>query len=196
MINMNTHGLIEMTPRHYFLPISLFGFLLLVSCAPISEDACRSQSWRAIGIRDGEKGKSLGQFASYAEECAKYGISPNQSEWQSGREIGLKSYCTAENSLKIGRNGRSLNNVCAGDQSELKRANDKGLEIYKAERELTNLRNERADIMHTLRVDLAESKTEKDLSLRKHYYNLLEQVDKMIDYQERKLSRLMSNVSY
>ncbi len=134
--------------------LGIGAFLVLASCASLSEDQCRAGDWFAIGQNDGAQGRSLSHFTNHARACNEYGIAPNQTQWVAGREAGLPLYCTAENAYSVGRSGRTLNNVCpVADLAVLERANFRGLryhdigdEIREAERELDEVRDEIAGL--------------------------------------------------
>lgn len=125
---------------------------LIASCAPISEDQCRAGDWGSIGLADGKAGKSLSILEKYAETCAEFGVSPDQSVYLAARESGLKFYCTPENAYQVGRSGARLNNVCEPEvQSRIKPAFDRGNKYH----EITEDIAKKEDRIDELRDDLS-----------------------------------------
>ena len=122
--------------------ILLIVFGILASCAPISEDACRSGNWQAIGIGDGIKAEPASRVGDYAETCAEFGISPDLAAYHAGRAEGLKTYCTAENAYSEGRKGKKLRPVCTPETATLiSPANRHGLRYHAIEEDRNQIRD-------------------------------------------------------
>ncbi len=111
--------------------------LVLAACASLSEDECRGGDWQRIGIEDGNAGRESDFLQSHAKACADYGIAPERTAWEQGRQIGLKTYCTPSRAYNEGVKGRTLKNVCPiNDLAVLQRANDRGFRVFWIEREI------------------------------------------------------------
>lgn len=89
--------------------------VILSTCAPISEEACRGGDWRGIGASDGARGLPTSTVGKYAETCAEFGVTPDLVAYQAGRSIGLQTYCTPSKAYSEGRNGRRIKPVCSAD---------------------------------------------------------------------------------
>ena len=89
--------------------------LTLAGCATMSEDECRTVDWRTIGYEDGSAGYPGDRIAQHRKACAEYGVSPDLSAYQSGRQDGLREYCQPANAYRIGVRGGSYGGICPAD---------------------------------------------------------------------------------
>jgi hypothetical protein len=120
--------------------LSLSAGLLLSACATLNEEDCRQGDWFNIGQEDGAAGRQLGFLQEHAKACAEYGIRPDQSAWQRGREAGLPLYCRPERAFREGRRGKHLSPVCPASQLPLlERANARGLGLNRIEQEIRQI---------------------------------------------------------
>lgn len=155
-----------------FLAIS--PVVLLMSCASLNEEACRSGDWATIGYNDGVRGRAEGYINEHRETCGEYGITPNTSVWLRGRIEGLKQYCTQDNAYSVGRNGRDLNNVCPAYQvSDLRLANFFGLRYYEIDQEIDALTEEVSEIQFILATQFKGELTPEQLQLQNFYLSQL-----------------------
>ncbi len=173
--------------------ILLLPLLTLLSCASISEEQCRAGDWGAIGLRDGQAGRNLDYINSHFKACAEVGVTPNKSQWLAGRAQGLPQYCTPENAYDLGRDGRSLNNVCPVPQARLlDRANSWGQEYYDIGQEKDELRDDIRGLEKLLAAMTGEL-TEEQLALRRSYRQQLRSIELQLirlDNQQQRFSRL------
>ncbi len=86
--------------------------LLLAGCATMDKSECREADWIIVGLEDGAKGRPLSYISRHRKSCAEYGVSPDLARYKRGHGDGLKQFCTPENGYRIGRAGRSYDNVC------------------------------------------------------------------------------------
>lgn len=129
-----------------FLAIS--PVIVLMSCASLTEEACRTGDWENIGFNDGTRGRYETYLNDHRNACGDYGIAPNSAAWLRGRIEGLKQYCTPLNSYLAGRGGDVLNAVCPASQmTELKLANFYGVLFYEIGEEIDTLEVEKAEIV-------------------------------------------------
>lgn len=112
--------------------------LLLASCASLSEDACRSGDWAGIGVRDGMAGRGPSYVREHVDACGEYGIMPDLTLWEAGRQEGLKTYCTPRSAWEEGARGRILKDVCANAEA-LRDDNRRGLRYYRIGKEISRL---------------------------------------------------------
>ncbi len=93
---------------------SVLGVLAIVvaSCQTMSKEECAVADWRIVGETDGAAGRTTDYILKHAKACQRIGIEPDQSAWLSGREAGLIRYCTPQNAVRVGSEGKSYANVC------------------------------------------------------------------------------------
>lgn len=131
--------------RLYVFSVPLL--LLLAACATLDETACTGGDWFAIGERDGAAGRDQSYITNHAKACAKHGIAPNQTDWERGRNEGLKLYCTPERAFENGSRGRRLNLVCPSEGLDtLIRANRRGLDLHEVNEEIDEIEDDIEDI--------------------------------------------------
>ncbi len=131
----------------------------LAGCATLTEDECRVGDWYGIGFDDGRDGRKAGFLTEHRKACAEAGISPVQTEWEAGRQEGLKRYCRPARAYRIGRAGRKLSAVCTDDQwRQMKPAYQHGRSYYRIEQDLDELDREKDLIRHQLAGLLPEEK--------------------------------------
>ncbi|MEE9454573.1 MAG: DUF2799 domain-containing protein [Paracoccaceae bacterium] len=161
-----------------FFAISLL--FALASCASLSEDACRSGNWQAIGYNDGANGRSQNYLNEHREACVEYGIAPDQTAWLRARLEGLKQYCTRPNAYQIGRRGSDLNPVCSSDLAGLKLANFYGLRYYEIRREIDTLEHELDETLRILAMDFNGDLTLEQNQLQKKYFAKTRKLERRI----------------
>lgn len=174
-----------------FLAIS--PVILLMSCASLSEDACRGGNWNAIGFNDGENGRSQGYISEHSEACAEYGITPDSAAWLRGRIEGLKQYCTRPNAYTIGRHGSDLRPVCNNDQAGLRLANFYGMRYYEIGREISTLEREENDLLHKVENDFTGELTPEQRELQRFHLSRIRQINREIrdlEWEKQKYAQL------
>ena len=118
-------------------------FLFLAACATLSEDQCRSGDWYSIGRNDGANGRQANFITQHAKACRDYSIRPVVSEWERGRQDGLRQYCVPSNAYEVGPRGRHLSPVCpAADLPRLERANARGLTYHRITQDMREVQND------------------------------------------------------
>ena len=85
----------------------------LSGCATMSSDECMTSDWSAIGYEDGSRGYTTERFSQHRKACAKHGVTPNFTAYQTGRDQGLIEYCQPGRGFQVGSNGGSYNGVCS-----------------------------------------------------------------------------------
>ena len=117
--------------------------LILTACATLDEGECRRGDWYAVGRADGSQGRDPDFIYQHAKACNEFGIRPVRSDWERGRQDGLKSYCTPTRAFQDGRHGRVLRPVCPAEITpQLQRANQRGLELHRIEQEIREIEND------------------------------------------------------
>lgn len=128
----------------------------LTTCATLDEEECQTVDWRQLGQVDGAAGRSSGYVERHREACAKHGLPVSDQDWQAGWQTGIRLYCTPQNGLQVGREGKYYENSCPADLAyEFSAAYQIGKRVFDARRELNEARS-RFDTV------LAEMKDAKD----------------------------------
>lgn len=86
--------------------------LVLSGCATMSGDECLTSDWRAIGYEDGSQGYASSRLGQHRKACAKHGVTPDFTAYQSGRDEGLREYCQPQRGFNLGVAGGRYNGVC------------------------------------------------------------------------------------
>lgn len=160
-----------------------FTALVLSSCSSVSKQDCSQLDWREQGIKDGEEGRRSTYFLQHALKCIE---SPDNIQYVSGRNEGLKLFCTRYGGFQEGLRGMTYLGQCGAFKSEakFKVAHELGLDAYRQGEE--NLEKERkikelerkissefhsGDDLNDLKFD--KSILEKDLARGKLFYKEL-----------------------
>jgi len=90
---------------------------LVAGCAtPImTERQCRAGDWFSAGREDGAKGRLESAFDARAAACAEFGISPDVSAYNQGRDAGILNLCTESGGFNYGRRGLDYLGVCPAE---------------------------------------------------------------------------------
>ena len=167
-----------------FRYLSIFlTLLLLSSCSSVSKKDCSHLDWHEQGIKDGEEGRRSTYFLQHALKCIE---SPDNDQYVSGRNEGLKFFCTRYGGFQEGLKGMSYLGQCGAFKTEdkFKVAHQLGLDTYRLgeenltkEREIKELERKissefhKTDDLNDLKFD--KSILEKDLARGKGFYKEL-----------------------
>ena len=114
----------------------------LSTCATLNEDECLSADWYQLGQSDGGAGQPSNYLELHREACAKHGIPVNDALWYQGWQLGIRSFCTPQNGLLVGRDGKDYKNSCPADLApEFLNAYQVGKRVYDARKELNEARS-------------------------------------------------------
>lgn len=117
--------------------------LLLTGCSTMNKEECLSADWRMIGLKDGEQGRLLSQVGEYGKQCGEYGVTPDQDRYASGREEGLKVYCTEASGFNQGKRGYEYKGVCSPEnRDEFMSGYKIGQKYYEAQSEISTLESQ------------------------------------------------------
>ena len=126
-------------------------FVLLAACTTLSEEECRAGYWYDIGLQDGEAGRTTDYLTKHTKACAKFGIAPNQSRWEDGRQDGLPLYCRPARAWQEGAKGRQLSPVCPAESLDrIERANWRGRTYHRIGRDIAEVEREIGSINRAL----------------------------------------------
>lgn len=129
------------------------------SCATMNKSECQTADWQVIGLEDGAKGRPVSYVGNHREACAEYGVKPDLAQYNTGRETGLRQYCTYRNGLSRGRSGYSYNDVCQAELEAVYLAGyNRGRELYGLNAEINYLHND----IKSKRIELDEIHNEID----------------------------------
>lgn len=86
--------------------------MIMTGCATTSavKIDCHQPNWYELGVADGNMGRYAYEISRHKKTCPS--LSLDIARWESGRQEGLKSYCTKANAFSLGQNGRDFNQVC------------------------------------------------------------------------------------
>jgi hypothetical protein len=140
--------------------------LLLGSCATMSEDQCRAGAWGEVGYADGLEGYPMSRLDDHVEACAKYGVAPEPTVYESARADGLTQYCTVPRGFQEGRQGDTYYGVCApAQEAEFLPAYQDGQVVHEAETALASVRSS-VDSLGARLTELDEKITAKQNEMR------------------------------
>lgn len=117
--------------RNGLLACLAFAALAVGGCSSMSEAECQALDWRTIGYEDGVAGYSGNRIGQHRKACGKHGVTPNLTEYQAGREQGLREFCKPANGFRVGARGNGYNGVCPADMDgEFSDAYQSGRQLY------------------------------------------------------------------
>jgi hypothetical protein len=126
--------------------------MALSTCATLDEEECLTADWSQLGQADGAAGQPSSHIERHREACAKHGLPVNDQQWHAGWQIGIRLYCTPQNGLQVGRDGRSYANSCPADMAaEFSHAYQVGQRVFEARRELNEARSKLDEVLRDMR---------------------------------------------
>jgi len=133
--------------------VTSFPVFLLISCATLNKDECRTADWKLIGFEDGSNGCAVSRIGLHRSACAEYGITPNLDLYNQGRAEGLYKYCVPITGYNLGLRGTAYQGVCSGyDEDSFIQAYKDGKQIYGAKLNLNKMEyildNKHKDLDH------------------------------------------------
>jgi hypothetical protein len=136
--------------RSFHAAMLIGAVMMLMGCSSMSEKECLATDWRTVGYEDGVAGRSGDRIGRYREQCSEHGVAPSLSEYQAGREQGLREFCRPANGFRVGARGVSYNGVCPAD------TDDAFLDAYQSGRQLYSLRSRVDSTANAIRSARAE----------------------------------------
>ena len=117
--------------------------LAMSGCASMSESECLATDWRTVGYEDGVAGYSGDRIGRYRKACGKHGVTPDLTQYQTGRDQGLREFCKPANAFRVGARGNSYSGVCPTDLDEdFVSAYQSGRQLYTLRSRVANASNE------------------------------------------------------
>lgn len=136
--------------RNFHVAMLIGAVAALAGCSSMSEKECLATDWRTVGYEDGVAGRSGDRIGRYREQCSEHGVAPSLSEYQAGREQGLREFCKPVNGFRVGARGAAYNGVCPAD------TDDAFLDAYQSGRQLYALRSRVNSTANAIRSAQAE----------------------------------------
>src|SRR5262245_18190248 len=90
----------------------------LAGCSSMSERECLATDWRTVGYEDGVIGYAGDRIGRYRNACSEHDVTPNLTEYQTGRDQGLREFCKPVNGFRVGARGGGYSSVCPADVDE------------------------------------------------------------------------------
>lgn len=88
----------------------------VASCNSMSKEECRVADWNVVGDTDGAAGHNPQQrFADHVKSCSKSGITPDQTRWYAGYQVGIRRYCTPLGGAAAGEAGNAYHSACPAE---------------------------------------------------------------------------------
>jgi hypothetical protein len=123
--------------------LTLIGLIATSGCASLGKEECLNADWRTIGYEDGTRGYPGSRIGTHRKACAKHGVTPNLDQYEEGRLMGLREYCTPRNGYRLGTNGKRVNGVCPPDLAPaFRQAMREGQRFYALKKEAQQQRRE------------------------------------------------------
>ncbi|MDA7949069.1 MAG: DUF2799 domain-containing protein [Hyphomicrobiaceae bacterium] len=141
------------------VPISILIILALglAGCATLSTDECSTGDWQKIGKQDGNDGRTPDRFIHHAKACKLDRSDASRALYASGRQEGLKSYCTTVRGYREGALGQAYANVCAGSSAaDFMKGYQLGQRVFQTESKSSTT----LDSYHTVTRKLLRAETE------------------------------------
>jgi len=109
----------------------------------MSESECLATDWRTIGYEDGVAGYSGDHIGRYRKSCGKHGVTPDLTQYQTGRDQGLREFCKPANGFRVGARGNSYSGVCPTElDDDFASAYQSGRQLYTLRARVVNANNE------------------------------------------------------
>jgi len=165
--------------------------LILAACASMSEKECLSANWTDQGYRDGRDGQPLSRLEDHREACAKVGVMPNAEQYLSGREVGIREYCTPANAAREGRLGRGYRNACPMQlERNFLSYYELGYQVYQAEQRVDSLNREVQRKQRELNKEKNDAKRQELRRDLRRLDSRLSQARRELYDEERRLRRI------
>ncbi len=151
--------------------------VILGSCATISKDSCRNDSWYDVAFKGAmDNHDRADHISDITKTCGKIGIGVDLNLYEQGFAAGTRQFCEPDNGYQWGLKGRLYNGICANPV--FRSAYSDGYEIYKIRQRHNEIDNRLAAIVGRLakvkqELDAENLTKEKKRSLEREYNKLL-----------------------
>jgi hypothetical protein len=107
----------------------------LAGCNSMNARECLATDWQTVGYEDGVNGYAGDRIGRYRKACSEHGITPDLTEYQTGRDQGLREFCKPVNGFRVGARGGGYSGVCPAELDE------SFVDAYQSGRQLHTLRS-------------------------------------------------------
>ena len=121
--------------RHVLTLCVIGSVAVLAGCNSMSAQECLSTDWRTVGYEDGVNGFAGDRIGRYRNACSEHGVTPDLTQYQSGRDEGLREFCKPANGFRVGARGAGYGGVCPAELDE------SFVDAYQSGRQLYTLRS-------------------------------------------------------
>lgn len=131
---------------------SFAGLLFLAGCATLTEEQCVAGDWHQLGVGDGQYGHYASRLDDHRYACRNTSAVVDEAAYFAGRDVGLRTYCTAQNGFSLGSSGRGDASVCPAElAADFQQANALGRDVHVAEQEVAEAEQEVRNLESRLR---------------------------------------------
>ncbi|MEX3008165.1 DUF2799 domain-containing protein [Hoeflea sp. TYP-13] len=153
--------------------------LVLSACATLNEAECQTANWRDLGQRDGQQGRASSYIVEHEKACARYGTPVDGQSWRAGWEVGIRQFCSPQNGLQVGREGKYYAQSCPADVAPgFLRTYAVGKRVYDARTERDRIRSDIDDLNRSVtdaKDDQERSRLQTQLILKQNELYLAQQ---------------------
>jgi hypothetical protein len=108
----------------------------------MSKTECQQANWSDIGLKDGSNGNAFEKFDTYVKSCAKADVIPDKTAYESGRNQGLKGFCTVTRGYGEGEAGSYYQKVCGNfNEADFLKGYKLGTELYQFTKAIEEAKN-------------------------------------------------------
>jgi hypothetical protein len=141
----------------------MISFTFLTGCSTLSAKDCATMDWRERGLKDGREGEDKGQIGNYQKRCREFNISVDAIRYKAGYQSGLKEFCTYDNGMKQGEDGKKNGEVCPDDlAAEFNKGHKAGYKIFELREELEEQKKKQEDELKRQREQSEEIQQRND----------------------------------
>ena len=139
----------------------VLGLGAISSCATLDKEECASVNWEQLGRSDGAEGRPSSRIDQHRSACAEHKLPVDEQQWASGWQQGIRVYCTPDNGLMQGREGRHYANSCPPElKTDFEAAYFVAKRLYDARQSRDTLQRDIDSLVSSLR--RAEKREEKE----------------------------------
>ncbi|MFQ6549961.1 DUF2799 domain-containing protein [Aestuariibius sp. 2305UL40-4] len=155
-------------------------FMILSSCAEITDLHCANINWYDFGYRTGLDGKSSSVVTREAGVCRASATLPDEDRALEGYRAGLRAYCTPRNAFRVGQRGEDLSTACTRDElSVMEQSHLVGLRDRRLWQQIRNLERDR-DALRDRR-DNADIDDDTRREIRRDIRDIDRRIDRLED---------------
>jgi hypothetical protein len=122
----------------FLILIILLGYFGCSSKVSKEKKICIAGEWNKVGLQDGELASNRNAY--WEKTCQLYNIEFNKSSYEESYTMGVKSYCTTLNALKVGLRGDNFRFICKNAKKyKLENLHQLGMQIFLLKRKVAQV---------------------------------------------------------